>query len=140
MAALPATYRAMTMASGIRASVARGPGRTALIFGERRLSFGELVERIDKVASRAAGRAKVMAEQLAAFGGRAENSRARGVAHGVRARLIDALDGAGAAHFQIGRTYAGHPGVSGKAREAWVALKLKFDPDGIMNPGVLGLL
>lgn len=50
-ATLPATYQPMTMASGLRASVARGPGRTALIFGEQRLTFGHLVERIDKVAS-----------------------------------------------------------------------------------------
>jgi long-chain acyl-CoA synthetase len=50
IATLPGTYRPMTMASGIRANLAREPGKTALICGERRLTFAQLVERIDRVA------------------------------------------------------------------------------------------
>ncbi len=47
---LPATFRPITMASGIKASMARHPGKTALICGERRLSYAQLVARIDKVS------------------------------------------------------------------------------------------
>ena len=54
-ASLPATYQPMTMASGIRASRARGPGKTALICGGRSLTYAQLVERIDKVAQVAIG-------------------------------------------------------------------------------------
>ena len=54
-ATLPATYRPMTMASGIRTSMARGPGRVALVCGARHLTYGQLVERIDKVAAIAIG-------------------------------------------------------------------------------------
>ena len=54
-ATLPATYRGMTMASGIRANLARSPGKDALICGERRLTFAQLVDRIDRVASLAMG-------------------------------------------------------------------------------------
>jgi len=54
IATLPGTYRPMTMASGIRANLARDPGKTALICGERHLTFAQLVERIDRVACLAA--------------------------------------------------------------------------------------
>jgi long-chain acyl-CoA synthetase len=50
-AALPPTYQAMTMASGIRMNVARAPGKTALICGERHLTYAQLIDRIDRVAS-----------------------------------------------------------------------------------------
>ncbi|HEY5208198.1 MAG TPA: AMP-binding protein [Stellaceae bacterium] len=50
-AMLPATYRSMTMASGIRASATRDPGKVALICGERHLTYARLVERIDQVAT-----------------------------------------------------------------------------------------
>jgi FAD/FMN-containing dehydrogenase len=57
----------------------------------------------------------------------------------LRRALIEAFDVAGASHFQIGRSYAAHPGVPAGAREAWAALKRRHDPDNIMNPGALGL-
>jgi FAD/FMN-containing dehydrogenase len=78
-------------------------------------------------------------DQVAAFGDRPANPAARRVAHALRRRLIGVLDAAGAAHFQIGRAYAAHPGVSAEARANWAALKRRFDPDHIMNPGALGL-
>ncbi len=74
-------------------------------------------------------------DQVAAYGGRAARPEARACALALRKRLTAALDSAGAEHFQIGRTYAGPAG----ARASWLALKARFDPDGIMNPGVLGL-
>jgi FAD/FMN-containing dehydrogenase len=78
-------------------------------------------------------------EQVTAYGDRPANLAVREFAHALRRALIRALDDAGAAHFQVGRTYADHPGISARAREAWIACKQRFDPDRIMNPGVLGL-
>ena len=54
-ATLPATYRPMTMASGIRANTSRGPDKVALICGDRQLTYAQLVDRIDRVASLAIG-------------------------------------------------------------------------------------
>lgn len=79
------------------------------------------------------------ADQVARYGARQEQSAARELAHDLRRRLITALDSAGAAHFQIGRTYAANPGVDAATIDAWRALKSRFDPAGTMNPGVLGL-
>lgn len=78
-------------------------------------------------------------DQVAAYGGRTERPAARAAVHELRRDLIAAMDAAGAAHFQIGRTYAAHPGVSEQARRAWTSWKKRLDPDRIMNPGVLGL-
>ena len=52
---LPETFRHVTMASGIRCSLARDPGKTALICAGRTLTYAQLVDRIDRVASLAAG-------------------------------------------------------------------------------------
>ena len=84
-------------------------------------------------------RAMAQPEQVRRFGDTAPNEAGRALAYRLRGRLIAALDAAGAGHFQIGRTYAAHPGVPQSARDAWPALKQRFDPDRIMNPGVLGL-
>jgi FAD/FMN-containing dehydrogenase len=84
-------------------------------------------------------RRMALPEQVAAHGGVPANPAARGLAMALRTRLVGALDAAGAAHFQIGRSYAAAPGVSDAARAAWRQLKQRHDPDGILNPGVLGL-
>ncbi len=55
MQALPETFRHITMAAGIRCNVARDPARTALICGDRSLSYGQLIDRIDRVCALAAG-------------------------------------------------------------------------------------
>ena len=78
-------------------------------------------------------------DQVTAFGDRPSKLNTRAAAHALRHALIAALDEAGASHFQIGRSYAAHPGVSGAARDAWELWKKRLDPDHIMNPGVLGL-
>jgi long-chain acyl-CoA synthetase len=48
---LPATFRPITMASGIRSCALRDPDKVALICGERKLTYGQLVNRIDRVAA-----------------------------------------------------------------------------------------
>jgi acyl-CoA synthetase (AMP-forming)/AMP-acid ligase II len=48
---LPATYRPITVSSGIRSSLARNPEKVALICGPRSLTYAALVERIGKVAT-----------------------------------------------------------------------------------------
>ncbi len=78
-------------------------------------------------------------DQRATFGQQPSHPAARASAYEFRRALIDAMDRAGASHFQIGRAYAAHPGVSDAARQGWTAWKRQLDPDRMMNPGVLGL-
>lgn len=78
-------------------------------------------------------------DQVRRFDRMAANQAGRALAYRVRSRLIAAMDAVGAGHFQIGRTYAAHPGVPADAAATWPALKQKYDPDRIMNPGALGL-
>jgi FAD/FMN-containing dehydrogenase len=82
---------------------------------------------------------KVTPDQVARFRDAADNLPGRHLAYELRQQLIDALDAAHAGHFQIGRTYAARTNVPEEAAASWRMLKRKYDPDGIMNPGVLGL-
>ncbi len=50
-AVLPATFRPITMAAGIKTTMARHPGKIALTCGARSLNFAQLVERIEKVSA-----------------------------------------------------------------------------------------
>ena len=84
-------------------------------------------------------RAMAQPDQVKRFGAIPANEAGRALAYRLRGKLIAAMDAAGAGHFQIGRTYAAQPGVPKEARATWPALKEKFDPDRIMNPGALGL-
>ena len=52
---LPVTYRPVLIDTGVRASAARTPGKVALAMGERSRTYAQLVERLDRVASLAAG-------------------------------------------------------------------------------------
>jgi len=52
---LPTNFRSVTMAAGIRMSVAREPNKVALICGDRTLTFAQLAERIAKVSAMAVG-------------------------------------------------------------------------------------
>jgi D-lactate dehydrogenase (cytochrome) len=84
-------------------------------------------------------RAFAQPDQVRQFGGTPANEAGCALAYRLRGELIATMDAAGAGHFQIGRTYATRPGVPEAARTAWPALKRRYDPDRIMNPGVLGL-
>lgn len=50
-AARPRTYLPLTIADGVRSSAARTPGKVALAEGARKLTYAELVERIDRVSA-----------------------------------------------------------------------------------------
>ncbi len=52
---LPATFRPVSMASGIKTSMASRPDKVALICGDRRLTFAQLVDRMDRVSALAMG-------------------------------------------------------------------------------------
>jgi len=84
-------------------------------------------------------RAMAQPDQVKQFGATPANEVGRALASRLRGQLIATMDSAHAGHFQIGRTYAARPGVPDAARATWPALKQKYDPDRIMNPGVLGL-
>lgn len=47
----PSTYLPITIAGGIRAAAARTPDKAALGLGDRRLTYGELTKRINRVAN-----------------------------------------------------------------------------------------
>ena len=64
---LPAGYRHVTMASGIRSSVARAPDKPALICGDRSLSFAQLAERIGRVGALARHGLGLLPGQVAAI-------------------------------------------------------------------------
>jgi len=48
---LPSGFRHLTVASGIRSAARRAPHKTALICGDRRRSYAQLVQAIDRVAN-----------------------------------------------------------------------------------------
>jgi long-chain acyl-CoA synthetase len=66
---LPATFRPMTMASGIRCNMARGRDRVALICGGRSLTFGQLVDRIERVSALGLGLGLGLSDRAAIVAG-----------------------------------------------------------------------
>jgi FAD/FMN-containing dehydrogenase len=57
----------------------------------------------------------------------------------LRAAFIEAFRELGAVHIQIGRTYPLREAMAGRTWDFIEQLKAVVDPDGIINPGVLGL-
>ena len=119
--------RLVTVAPGVHAWIGAGGDSNA---GAIETPDGVLV--ID-------ARAMAQSDQVRQFGASLANETGRALAYRLRGEFIDAMDSANAGHFQIGRTYAAHPGVPKEAQTAWPALKQKYDPDRIMNSGALGL-
>ena len=87
----------------------------------------------------ASQRCLVQPKQLTEYGRLPENLPARQAAHELRRKLIDVLDGLGARHYQIGRTYCAPGSIPAHVEARWQTLKGQHDPQSIMNPGVLGL-
>lgn len=67
------------------------------------------------------------------------NAEARALVETLRARLIALFAEQDAVHFQIGRAYPLEPRSDPAAWAILGAVKQAVDPDGRMNPGVLGL-
>ena len=66
------------------------------------------------------------------------NPEARKVALEARRRLVAATDALGGVHFQVGRYYAYESRLEAPAADLLRGLRGLLDPEGIVNPGVLG--
>ena len=84
-------------------------------------------------------RKSVDGDVLARIKGYADNPAARAVVEEARQGVLDVFDRYGAAHFQIGRTYRYAEGRKPAALDLVRVVKRHVDPDGRINPGVLGL-
>jgi FAD/FMN-containing dehydrogenase len=68
----------------------------------------------------------------------ATNLAARAAMVRLKREVADAMRGAGAVHFQLGRFYRWREGRDLAALALFDALKRQLDPQGLLNPGVLG--
>lgn len=83
--------------------------------------------------------AVVPAEALGALPEYPAHAEAAAYVDRLKQDLIALYAEHGAAHFQIGRAYPYLPRLGAPARALVQALKTALDPQGLMNPGALGL-
>ena len=83
--------------------------------------------------------ATVEPAMLRALPTHAPNPDATALVRDLRAGVLEIFARAGAAHFQIGRTYPYATTRDAPALALLRALKHAIDPDNLMNPGALGL-
>jgi FAD/FMN-containing dehydrogenase len=67
------------------------------------------------------------------------NPESRALVQDLRSAVIDILRDMGGMHFQIGRTYPLKGGMDPRAWSLLKTIKADLDPQGLMNPGALGL-
>jgi glycolate oxidase len=67
------------------------------------------------------------------------NAEARAYADDLKEAIVSLMQDHGAGHFQIGRAYPYQSRLSPAAKALLVAVKRELDPQGLMNPGALGL-
>lgn len=67
-----------------------------------------------------------------------ENLEARAEADRIKHRIADTMRANGAANLQIGKFYSYREGRDPAALAMLDAIKRQLDPEGLMNPGVLG--
>ncbi len=78
-------------------------------------------------------------EHLAALPAYAENPVARAFTDALKGEVIALMQQFGAAHFQLGRAYPYQQRLDPQAAALLHGIKALLDPQGLMNPGVLGL-
>lgn len=78
-------------------------------------------------------------DQVKRHGDRPADPAARAAALGLRQALAAAMDGAGAGHYQLGRTYRYAEILTPDTLALLRAVKRHLDPRGLINPGALGL-
>ena len=78
-------------------------------------------------------------EHVAGLEAYAENEEARAYTHQLKADIIALYQQFGAAHFQIGRAYPYRERLDPQALTLLLGIKAALDPNGLMNPGALGL-
>jgi len=83
--------------------------------------------------------ATVEAAHLAKLPRRTHDPAAWALCQDIKRAIVDIFFDHGAAHFQIGRTYRYRDSLDPAADALLLAVKRQLDPDGRMNPGVLGL-
>lgn len=68
-----------------------------------------------------------------------EDLAARAVVEEMRQEMLDIFEEAGAAHFQIGKTYRYGKTLKPETKALLKGIKNQLDPDGRINPGSLGV-
>lgn len=67
-----------------------------------------------------------------------DNPEARELVRKVKAQAIDLMQSHGAVHLQVGKAYPYQQGREAENASVLRDLKVRFDPDNILNPGALG--